>query len=121
QQTGRIPQWTAHLLLIANQSALGVSPHSATLQSHHITLTNKDLVRFAQQLGLHLEFTALPTAEQINWRSPFIVEMQDNSLAIVDKADQENVWLRFADESHANPVSLKTFTERVKRAAMARP
>jgi len=121
QKTERIQQWTAHLLLIANHYSLGVSPHSATLQSHHITLTNKDLVRFAQQLGLHLEFTALPTAEQINWRSPFIVEMQDNSLAIVDKADQENVWLRFADESHANPVSLKTFTERVKRAAMARP
>ncbi|HLR16602.1 MAG TPA: type I secretion system permease/ATPase [Alcanivoracaceae bacterium] len=121
QDLARMQQWTAHLLLIANHYSLSVSPHSAALRSHHITPTNKDLSRFAQQLGLHLEFTALPTAEQINWRSPFIVEMHDHSLAIVEKADQENVWLRFADESHANSVSLQTFTEQVKRAAMARP
>lgn len=121
QDSARLQQWVAHLLMVANHYALGVSPQSAVLQSHQASLAEEDLRRLAQQLGLHLEFTTLPTAEQINWRSPFIVEMKDHSLAIVEKADKEKVWLRFAEESHANPVALNQFTSQVNRVAMARP
>lgn len=117
----RIQNWVAHLLLVARHYGLSVSPESAALQGHFSTLSDTNLSQLANKLGLYLEFTSLPSVEAMNWRSPFIVEMDDDSLAVVEKVEAQQVWLRFADESHANAVPFTEFSLKVKRVAMARP
>src|SRR5699024_2853563 len=116
-----VQQWVAHLLLVARHYGLSVSPQSAALQGAFASLSDVHLTQLAKQLGLYLEFTALPSADTMNWRSPFIVEMKGGALAVVEKADTEQAWLRFADESHANAVPLAELSSNIKRVAMARP
>ncbi len=117
----RVQEWVAHLLLVARHYGLSVSPQSAALQGEFASLNEVHLAQLAKQLGLYLEFTSLPRTESINWRSPFIVELEGGALAVVEKADAEQVWLRFADESHANAVPFAELHSKAKRVAMARP
>lgn len=116
-----VAPWVAQFITLARHYGLSISPQSAALQAQFSSSKPADLRRLARQLGLHLEFTALPALAEINLRSPFIVEFNSQALAIVEKLDGEQVWLRFADETELQALPLAEFTAELKQVAMARP
>lgn len=121
KQDTAVQHWLDHFTAIAKHYGLSISPQSAVLQSRFLTSSQADLSRLARQLGLHLEFGRLPAANEVNLRSPFIIEFDTGSLAIVEKLEGEQIWLRFADETHAQALSLAEVEQQVKQVALLRP
>src|SRR5699024_2574359 len=113
--------WIEHLVLVAQHYLLSASPQNALLQARHLALTTDNLASLAQTLGLQLEFSEASQLNGLQWRCPFVVELADGTIGLVESIEDGVVSLRFADATSVNELPLEKFQQQVSLMAFARP